>query len=129
MVEELAQGFIGSGADKDDAKPSQQGNQAAGHPFFSAGVNAGPENNDEKDVESVKGQGVKSHDRVLSFDVRANCIECRRKSSGFCANRAADGRSGSELGRKYLKSGQFWQLLRLLRDPLSIGWRTEKDYD
>jgi hypothetical protein len=91
LIKEMTNRFVSRGADKDDAKPSQERDEAARHSFFASGVDAGAEDDDEKDVEGVKRQGIKSHGRVLSFDVRANCIECRRKSSGFCANRGKDG--------------------------------------
>jgi hypothetical protein len=86
LIKEATDRLVSCSADKDDAKPSQERNQAAGHAFFAAGIDAGAEYDDEKEVEGVKGQGIKAHDRVLSFDVRANCIECRLNGSGFCAN-------------------------------------------
>lgn len=47
LVKELADGFISSGADEHNAEPSEERNEAAGHSFFSADVNAGAENDDE----------------------------------------------------------------------------------
>ena len=118
MIKELANRLVSCGADKDDAKPSQEGNESAGHSFFSACVNASAENDDEEEVESVKGQGIKAHDRVLLFEVRAICIVCRRKSSGFCANRGKDGALRDGNGRGV---PQKWAVLTRNKVPRAEG--------
>ena len=112
---EAADRFVRSGAYEDDAEPAEEWNESAGHSFFSADIDASAENDDEKEVEGVKGQGVKAHDRVLLLDVRAICIECRLKSSGFCANRGKDQGRGRE---RRVGVPQIWAVLA--RKPCKI---------
>lgn len=74
LVEELAERFIGNGANEDNAKPAEQRDKALRHAFSAALVDADAEDDDEGEVKGIKRQGVQAHSRVFWLKVRANCI-------------------------------------------------------